>query len=39
VSNLAKSLLTSDCVEQEVVIEVAGFHATQEIAMHGMVKD
>jgi hypothetical protein len=29
VSNLAKSLLTSDCIHQEAVLDAAGFHVTQ----------
>jgi hypothetical protein len=33
VSHLAKSILTSDCVRQEVILEAAGFHVTQARAM------
>jgi hypothetical protein len=32
-------LLTSDCVEQEAVLEAAGFRVTQARAMRGMVQD
>jgi hypothetical protein len=38
VSNLAKSLLTSDCIRQESVLEAVGFHVTQARAMRGMVQ-
>jgi hypothetical protein len=38
VSNLAKDLLTSDCIRQEAVLEAAGFHVTQSRAMRGMVQ-
>jgi hypothetical protein len=38
VSNLAKSLLTSDCIRQEAVLEAAGFHVTQSRAMRGMLQ-
>jgi hypothetical protein len=38
VSNLAKSLLTSDCIHQEAVLEAAGFHVTQSRAMRGMIQ-
>jgi hypothetical protein len=38
VSNLAKCLLTSDCIHQEAIIEAAGFRVTQSRAMRGMVQ-
>jgi hypothetical protein len=38
VSNLEKSLLTSDCIRQEAVLEAAGFHVTQSRALRGMVQ-
>jgi hypothetical protein len=38
VRNLAKSLLTSDCILQEAVIQADGFHVTQSRAMRGMVQ-
>jgi hypothetical protein len=38
VSNLAKSLLTSDCIRQDAVLEAAGFHVTQSREMRGMVQ-
>jgi hypothetical protein len=38
VSHLAKSLLTSDCVRQDAILEAAGFHATQARTMRAIVQ-
>jgi hypothetical protein len=38
VSNLTKSLLTSDCIRQKAVLEAAGFRVTQSRAILGMVQ-
>jgi phage terminase large subunit-like protein len=38
VSNLTKSLLTSDCIRQEAVLEAAVFHVKKSREMQGMVQ-
>jgi hypothetical protein len=37
-SHILKSLLTSDCVRQEAILEAAGSHVTQARAMRAMVQ-